>query len=845
MDNIPTKILEETREAANTIDSEESKQMDEDQIKHTALAAAIDEANNSDERDDLSEEEINYCQKVRALKFMSSALAFIEIIEGAQGIYKSLLLSSNSTDVTEALRFFVKARHFDLPCAVTGIKDALGLMWATEKKIRDEVLKGFVDVFIAVPGTNGEKDGEMEFLPDKKIAHNLLVLVGEASISELASIEEAIGCLVKEEKIPEKVFLILWNVASKAPGDARAAAMLILSMGAKTNPRIVDSSSRLKLLHDAGLGEYAEDNNDWRTARSAAIALQQLPTSPRAEPGSAKALMMEQIIERLHIMARGDWCKEDDVDDTNGWFSACEQAINAIFVVADDPERVCGEIIRDMEGMTFGFGAGNPKATCSALVLSRFFFVIGHVALKLLVYTESLGSSVRRANAAKSLSKQESADKARNAENENPEQSSSEDNDDIEDELGVAAEEEAETERKVDEICEKEIVGRGLIGLFSPLLLRVVANEDGQFSSDVLMQSATLALCKFMAISASFCEKHLPLLFTCFDNAPKDDITLRTNIVVALGDLAFRFPNAVEPYTSKIYACLRDESDHVKRHTLMVLTHLILNDMVKVKGQVCEIALCLEDKESKIRDMARLLFHELSKRSNNPIYNLLPDIISRLSQNDTPKEVFRKIMSRLLGLIKKERQIETLVVKITQRFTTCQSISQKADLAYCLANLPKLNDKCIKSLSDNFKLYKDALFDEDVFYSFASILTKAEKFTKTEMKDHLEEWRQKLESENKAGLENHRAGNKAKRAKARAAKRSARKKQPTKKEYEGETDSEEETSDDDSVENMETDKENMTPVSSSRSVLKSPTASVRSSRRVRNSLEINQNTYDI
>ena len=364
LENIPTRILEETREAAQTIDEGESKQMDEEQIKHTALAAAIDEANRSEGKDDITDQELEFCNKVGALRFMSSALAFIEVIEGAQQIFKSLLLSSNSTDVTEALRFFVKARHFDLPCAVTGIKDALALMWSTDQKIRDEVLKAFLDVFIAVPNTAGEKDDEIEFLPDKQIAHNLLVLVGESSISELASIEEAIGCLIKEEKIPEKAFLILWNVASKAPGDARAAAMLILSMGAKMNPGIVDSASRLRLLHDAGLGEYAEEHTDWRTARSAAIALQQVPTNTRAKFGSAKALMLEQIIERLRIIIRGDWCRDEELDDTNGWFSAAEQAINAIFVISEDPERVCGDIIREMEATTFGFGSGNPKRKC-------------------------------------------------------------------------------------------------------------------------------------------------------------------------------------------------------------------------------------------------------------------------------------------------------------------------------------------------------------------------------------------------------------------------------------------------------------------------------------------------
>ncbi|KAJ7379610.1 meiotic chromosome condensation [Desmophyllum pertusum] len=90
---------------------------------------------------------------------------------------------------------------------------------------------------------------------------------------------------------------------------------------------------------------------------------------------------------------------------------------------------------------------------------------------------------------------------------------------------------------------------------------------------------------------------------------------IRANTIVAVGDLTFRFPNLIEPWTSHLYARLRDESGHVRKNTLMVLTHLILNDMVKVKGQISEMATCLEDKDSRISDLAKLFFLELSRRA--------------------------------------------------------------------------------------------------------------------------------------------------------------------------------------------------------------------------------------
>ena len=122
-------------------------------------------------------------------------------------------LSSNSSDATEALYIFVCARHFQLPCALTGIKQALVLMWSNGNNIQEDVFNAFIEVFIAVPGTD-----RVKLLPVKQIVDNLLRLVCKATVSELTCIEEAVSHMVKDEVIPADVFLIMWSIAAKAPG---------------------------------------------------------------------------------------------------------------------------------------------------------------------------------------------------------------------------------------------------------------------------------------------------------------------------------------------------------------------------------------------------------------------------------------------------------------------------------------------------------------------------------------------------------------------------------------------------------------------------------------------------
>jgi condensin complex subunit 1 len=141
--------------------------------------------------------------------------------------------------------------------------------------------------------------------------------------------------------------------------------------------------------------------------------------------------------------------------------------------------------------------------------------------------------------------------------------------------------------------------------------------------------------------------------------------------VIALGDVAVSFSNIVDENSNELYKGLSDGDLVVKKNTLMVLTHLILNGMIKVKGQLGEMAKCLEDPEPRIADLAKLFFTELSTK-DNAIYNNLPDgtsiflfmtlghsrcaaVISHLSIGDhaVDEETFQSTMKYIFSFIEK------------------------------------------------------------------------------------------------------------------------------------------------------------------------------------------------
>jgi hypothetical protein len=332
-----------------------------------------------------------------------------------------------------------------------------------------------------------------------------------------------------------------------------------------------------------------------------------------------------------------------------------------------------------------------------------------------------------------------------------------------EDDMGAIGAEADDTEGEyIRNVCEKEVVtGGNLLGLFAPAITEVCLFPE-KYPDPKLRASASLALAKFMLVSSEFCDTQLQLLFTVLERSPEP--VIRANMIIASGDLSFRFPNTLEPWTPRMYACLRDHSPLVRANTITVLTHLILNDMIKVKGQISDMALCIMDDVEKISNMAKLFFTELS-RKGNALYNVMPDIVSRLSDPDAglAEDKFREIMKYIIGLIDKDKHLESLVEKLCHRFHATKTERQWRDLAYCLSSF-NYNEKAGKKFMENFSCYSDKLHEDTVYEAVTAILTQCKKLPKQETKMAVDELGARVEEARAKGVEDHTAGTRAKQA---------------------------------------------------------------------------------
>jgi condensin complex subunit 1 len=102
-------------------------------------------------------------------------------------------------------------------------------------------------------------------------------------------------------------------------------------------------------------------------------------------------------------------------------------------------------------------------------------------------------------------------------------------------------------------------------------------------------------------------------------------------------------------------------------------------------------------------------------------------VISHLSVGDhaLDEESFQSTMKYIFTFIEKEKQAESIVEKLCQRFRFSDAPRHWRDIAFCLALLPFRSERSLKKLIDGLPLYRDKLHDEGVYARFLEILGKA------------------------------------------------------------------------------------------------------------------------
>lgn len=704
-----------------------------------------------------------YVTKTLQQRYYADAIRFVHLIHRAVPVMCELLASTMKLEVVEAMEFFVTIHRYKVRVAQEGIRKMVHLVWMKDngdeaKSVRSRLVECYWQIYLAPDDTLTEKENTA------LIARNLVSLTYGSTLAELTSLEQLLSIIVADSvansgeiTISDEAIEKLWQVYShhkEIPNQQRRGAIIILGMLAKAKPDIV--AQKIETILKIGLGKHGKA--DLALARYSCIALQRIAGEKKKQKGvisqdTVRLPMDHPIFVRLSNLI-------DYPTSSKTWFAMAEQVLNTIYLLGEHPDILCGDIIKARCKAIFNLQESSDTTEDQMAIdtpitaqgedltthlenpfmidswqLSQLLFIVGHVAIKHIVHMEVIEEEFKRRKLATGNEKKKGKESA------------------VDDELDqVVGTTEDEFGDAMAHIRERELLfGEGsLLQVFGPLIVSICGNNT-PFNDKTLQSSATLALCKLMCVSSEFCEQNLQLLFTILEKSREP--TVRSNIIIALGDMAVCFNNLIDANITYLYKRLSDSDTAVKKNTLMVLTHLILNGMVKVKGQLGEMAICLVDKDARISDLARLFFTELTSK-DNAVYNNMPDIISHMSNANIDEESYRKIMRFLFELIK-EKNMESMTEKLCQRFKNTDEPRGWRDIAFCLSMLPFKNEKSFKRLLEGFPNYQDKVHEEQVFKYLSDIIAKgrAIKPPKPEMKPIIDEFESKLKEAKAKGDE--------------------------------------------------------------------------------------------
>ncbi|NXC77107.1 CND1 protein, partial [Anhinga anhinga] len=692
------------------------------------------------------------------VQYLQDAYSFSVKITEALSLISRLMYENSVSVVQEAIEFFVTVSQFGVPQALLGVRRMVPLIWSKEPGIKEAVLNAFRQLYLS-------PSGDLERAKAQGLVNSLSLIMVDASLGTIQCLEQIISEFVQKDEIKPAVIQLLWErftEKSQCSSLERRAAVMLLGMMARGKPEIIGSN--LDVLVTVGLSEKVCE--DYRLAQEVCNVISKLASNPKATQGKNSAPFR---LPQNHMLFE---CLSETLSKGFGqssgyWIPFMEAAVTLIYDLAEGADKICARILQACSQQTLeklqevDGQKADPEASPSVSSLPTFLLMhlvslVGQVAMQQVAYLEvSVSAELRRRRI---LGEEERSKKHPGSSTKKQRRQSTKTETSVEEELGLVGASAEDTEAElIHSICETELLdGKHLFSAFVPLVLKI-CNNPGLYSDSALSAAAALTLGKMCMISSEFCDSHLCLLFTLMEKSTLSGV--RSNLIIAAGDLAIRFPNLLEPWTSHLYARLRDPCPSVRQTAGLVMTHLILKDMIKVKGQVSEMAALLIDPEEAIMGVAQNFFSELSNKasgcSGNAIYNLLPDIISHLSDPNCSieEESFHTIMRHLFSYITKDKQTESLVEKLCQRFRTARTERQYRDLSHCLTLLP-VSERGIHKLQDNFDCFADKLQDPFVYSCFQTVLARFRRAGgKPEVKALVDELEQKLSASHNRGLD--------------------------------------------------------------------------------------------
>ena len=719
---------------------------------------------------DLLNEEISKNDEL--IDYFKSFYEVLDNIDQVVPCVTQLLSSRTVSDVQESIDLFLTLHHYRVESSEKGIRKMLVLIMKNETSIKKKVIDAFSEIFF-----NDEKY-------TKEIqAAQIIHFCSQLNYSEYTCVDELLKNLIEHKQIHKDVFKEIWKILIKNPKNEiknikakdlndlnqkikqieleSITAMRIINISSNYKPEIIqiNSDSYIRKLTSI-LNVDKNEQINWTNVKFGLEGLVKIYQTNK-DPTKNCLIAIAKALVRTYGKARNDW------------FIAAKEFIDTIFKLFPEPEQMSQYLIiklsipffttndeeqnketkdkfktqniypqapSDLSSSINGDYTSNKAKDnlnmMTPLKLAQLIFVVGHIALNMIIYGENLENKIKKKYSQKEKDKNRSSSKKKKK-NDKEDEKDKEKEKEFDDINNIVGGQEAEVDLNISlihKIIDEDLLIKNLIAKFVPIIITIAKStlncRSEELESNMLLyKSAIMSYCKLMLINQDFCKNNIHFIFDLLNNdtIPSD---LKLNVCLSFGDLVNRFPNIMISEVNKFFEGLHSPHKEVVKYTLTVISHLVLNDMLKMKGEVVDICMLLDHKDPSIKTHVQIFFNEINNKGNNVIYNIIPKALARLSNEFKSLEYskFKTIAQTLLKYVDKEKHIEGLMDKLFVKLKNSQDILEWRNNTFVLSELNYNTEKILVKFLQSYSEIIDKNDDNiDVKENLAKIFSKLEK----------------------------------------------------------------------------------------------------------------------
>lgn len=517
-----------------------------------------------------------------------------------------------------------------------------------------------------------------KFDTEEESLKKIFCMIETLNVGQLASLESLFAEMFTANKVSKEIKLKIWSKFKNEESYPAAVILRFLSVS--------EDKNFLERRYDTFANRTLELYKKWAIFRECLRTIQNLEYQGEKTD--------QFVYKSAHQLF--------EIKDS-GWFPVAEQLIRTAAALSESPLVILKALaIKALKILTDG---GSLEFD-----LAKAIFIGGEIAMKVVVYGDKVANEYKK-NQIDSHKKTSELDEING---------------------GQAAQ--LQMELRELKVAQENILFEGLLSQFTIIVNKLVA-KLGEIKTKILQKALIITLAKFMCINPNFCKQNLELLLNVANSHENPD--LRSSAIVGLGDLVMRHPNMLEENSSRIFNLLSDPEIKVRKKALLIISHLVLNDMLKMKGLMANILKCYLDKD--LKGVVAVFIEELNQKGKTDIFNMIPDSISNLLKMELTHTDFKSIADMIFSYITLEKQGEGLCDNLSSKFKDTNK-EESLNLGYCLTKL-LINERALRKLLDNSSWWQYRLMDDNVLQGFFNeIAGKCRKNWKSEKKILIDEF---------------------------------------------------------------------------------------------------------